>query len=337
LTFSEFAKTLFLFCGDGRKTGEFVIALTDNIMEEPVTEADERKAADGEYNPLLALQPDALKRIYNGSRNISVKAASIIFGRLDKRKFDDFVFSASPDALMGLCAKLGEWGISANTQNVGAVCAGLFADILASLAHMEPKQAKDGFMNEFSADIAPDFPRVPQTEISKVFIRGGQIHIGGTSIKLPEKLLPPIEIDKIEMGYVPKLFEAYADAEQLNEITQETLPRYPKYQRNFKEQREHYYNAVYILERVRGVFAAEDGDQFDILKQETYDGISDVYADDYDDGFERLKAVLKHAGVIDVSKSLLSNIRNLIGISEKKGVCHILVSEGTIPSWVFVI
>jgi hypothetical protein len=178
---------------------------------------------------------------------------------------------------------------------------------------------------------------VPQTEISTVFVREGQIHIGGTSIKLPERLRPPAKVDKIEMGYAPKLLEAYSDAEKTSEVTEETLPRYPKYQQNFKEQREHYYNAVYVLERVRGVFSADDGEQFDILKQETYDGISDVYHDDYNNGFARLVAVLKQAAVINVSKSLLSNIRNLIGISEKKGVCHILVSEGTIPSWVVVI
>ncbi|MDR0858246.1 MAG: hypothetical protein LBN97_04365 [Oscillospiraceae bacterium] len=339
MTFGDFSQALFPFCGDGRRTADFVVVLVDNIMEEPSNESDKRKANDGEYNPLVALQPDALKRLHNGSRNISAKAATVILGHLDKRKFDDFIFGFSLDALTALCAKLREYGVDANAQNVGEVCADLFEGILKSCVIATAKRQASNSEVEFADEIAPDLasPRIPQAQLSTVYIRDGQIHIGATTIKLPERLLPPEKIDKIEMGYIPKLLEAYTDAEKVIEVTQANLPEFQRYQRNFTEQRENYYNAVYIFERVRGVFSAEDGDQFDILKKETYFGISDVYADDYDNGFARLTAVLKQAAVIDVSKSLLSNIGNLIGISEKKGVCHILVSEGTIPSWVVVL
>ena len=338
MTFEQFAKTLFPFCGDGSKTFEFVVVLVDKLMEEPANDVDEQKAANGEYNPLAVLQPDALRRIYNGSRNISAKAASVIMGRVDKQKFDDFISSFSFDALTSLCAKLSEQGIRADSQNVGSVCAELFVEILSSSAKIDLTRIMGESKTEFAAELHVDIPpRVPQAPLSTIFIRDGQIHIGGTSIQLPEKLLPPTEIDSIEMGYVSKLFEAYADAEKIEEMTQQELPQYGKYLRNFREQREHYYNAVYVLERVRGVFSPDDGDQFEIFKKETYDGISDVYSDDYDDGFARLTAVLKQAAVINANKSLLSNIRNLIGISERKGVCHILVSEGTISSWVIVI
>jgi hypothetical protein len=51
-------------------------------------------------------------------------------------------------------------------------------------------------------------------------------------------------------------------------------------------------------------------------------------------GYARLTEVLKQVALIDVSKSLLCQIKNLIGISEKRGVCHILVSDGRIKSWV---
>jgi hypothetical protein len=45
--------------------------------------------------------------------------------------------------------------------------------------------------------------------------------------------------------------------------------------------------------------------------------------------------VLKQAVVAPVGKSLLSNIPNWIGNSEKKGVCHMLVNDGKIR-WVML-
>ena len=38
----------------------------------------------------------------------------------------------------------------------------------------------------------------------------------------------------------------------------------------------------------------------------------------------------------DSSAEILSQMRNLIGNLEKKGICHILVNDGTIESWVHV-
>jgi hypothetical protein len=329
VTFSEFAKMLFPFCGNGANIADFVLALTDGVMESP--------PGDDAANPLYDLQPDALRRIYNGNRGITPQNASVILGRLDKGQFAEYLERLSTDALDGLCTALNGSGIDANIGDVRAVCADLFEQILKACVTGDKRGAKTETA-EFGENLSANAitAALPTAPLASVYIVDGKIHIGGAVIKLPERLLPPAKITKAEMGYVPKLFEAYTDAEKPKTVTQNTLAAYPRYLRNFKEQREHYYNAVYVFERVRGVFADSEGNQFDILKQETYDGISEVYADEYDDGFERLIAVLKQAAVINVHKSLLCNIRNLIGISEVKGVCHILVSDGVIPSWVTV-
>ena len=104
--------------------------------------------------------------------------------------------------------------------------------------------------------------------------------------------------------------------------------------RNFAEQRKAYYSAESVHRSVREVFS--DGDkQFQALKTDAYDGISDTLFDDrHTSGYDRLLAVLDKVTNITLSKSSLMNIIGLIANLEKKGICHILVNDGTIKSWV---
>lgn len=49
---------------------------------------------------------------------------------------------------------------------------------------------------------------------------------------------------------------------------------------------------------------------------------------------DRLKAVLDRITIISLTKSALINVVGLIGNLEKKGICHILVNDEKIKSWV---
>lgn|GEM_PF-4545405 len=76
--------------------------------------------------------------------------------------------------------------------------------------------------------------------------------VGSTeTINLPEKLSPPNAVSANKMGYIPKLYEAYFDAEKPETISQANIASYLKYRFNLHEQREYYYNALYVMERVR--------------------------------------------------------------------------------------
>lgn len=59
-----------------------------------------------------------------------------------------------------------------------------------------------------------------------------------------------------------------------------------------------------------------------------------TYRKRYDTGYDRLIAVLEKITNTSLDLSTLVQIRNLIGNMEKKGICHILVNEGTIKAWV---
>ena len=59
-----------------------------------------------------------------------------------------------------------------------------------------------------------------------------------------------------------------------------------------------------------------------------------TYRRRYSDGYERLLAVLEKITSTTLDLTVLSQIRNLIGNLEKKGICHVLVNDETIKSWV---
>lgn len=51
-----------------------------------------------------------------------------------------------------------------------------------------------------------------------------------------------------------------------------------------------------------------------------------------DDSYQRLKNVLEIATKANLNSTILFNIKGLITVKEKKGICHILVNEGRIKS-----
>ena len=144
--------------------------------------------------------------------------------------------------------------------------------------------------------------------------------------------VPPDPTDE-EMEYISQLLAAYAEAAGVTELSRVELAGYPKYKNDLRQRRKEYYAAETIRRGTREVFADKDPDKFEMLKEETYDGIFDIYSQNYQHGYDRLIKVMTQVSAIQINKCPLSKIPEWIGIKEKKGVCHILVNDGTI-SWV---
>lgn len=162
------------------------------------------------------------------------------------------------------------------------------------------------------------------------------ITIGNEKITLPIELNPMSSFAPHEQKYINALCEVYAERIQ-QAVTPDTLNNLsPNLRRHFSEQRKAYYSAESVQRSVREVFA--DGEkQFKALKTDAFDGISDTYYDDrHRSGYDRLLAVLDKITNTTLSKSSLINIVGLIGNLEKKGICHILVNDDIIKSWVNV-
>ena len=73
--------------------------------------------------------------------------------------------------------------------------------------------------------------------------------------------------------------------------------------------------------------------QFDVLKDETFDGVKDTAKRTHPNGFEHMLAVMEQAVVAPVTNYLLSTSPNWISGKIKKGVCHHLVNDDKL-TWV---
>lgn len=180
---------------------------------------------------------------------------------------------------------------------------------------------------------------VPYTPVNHVRFDSQSriIYLGNDQVRIPVELVQPGLLTPEELPYVNALCEVYAEklGKAIEDVTPDTIHTLPKnIQRHYSSQRRAYYQAEYVKHIARETFA--DGEQqFIVLKEDAYEGIEDTYYDeDHATGFDRLKAVLERITVVSLTKSALMNVIGLIGNLEKKGICHILVNDEKIKSWV---
>lgn len=172
---------------------------------------------------------------------------------------------------------------------------------------------------EVAAEIAPDDIAL----LNKIY----------SKYPRPREMVVPNEPTDEELAYITQLLEAYAEAAGVTELSRSALSGYPKYNNDLRQRRKEYYAAETIRRGTREVFKESDADQFELLKEETYDGIFDIHSQDYKSGYDRLLKVMTQVSSIQINKCSLSKLPEWIGNKEKKGVCHILANDGRI-SWV---
>ena len=159
----------------------------------------------------------------------------------------------------------------------------------------------------------------------------GNIRFGGRKFTLPSPLSPETVVEAEEMNYITALLEAYSEEIGTKVDTIDILKQYETYFKHFNRQRKDYYCVETIRRFLRDT--TTDTKQFDVLKDEIYDGIIDIHEQDYENGYKRLIADLQHATVINTSKCLLDSKLHCIGNNERKGTCHMLVNDNKLR-WV---
>ena len=303
--------------------GEFVAVLIDAILDDAALEKDSS-------NPIYGLGKSTKEAYYSERLPISQKKAAAITPRIDEAKFADFVNTYSFDALNHMKDKMAEFGFDVDPSDVGQACANILAQIIRRRA--EGLSDDVTILNYQRMEAGKKLKNIAPATIER---RGDKLHISGEIITIHQALVPD-DVGKHELDYIRALYEAYAQKLNRETFTADDIPSLPKrYAQNYKEQRMAYYSAVSIERSVRDIF--DDGeDEFDRLKEDAWHGINTTYWKDYEDGYTRLNAVLEKITSTTLDSSVLSQMRNLIGNLEKKGICHILVNDGVIESWVNV-
>lgn len=134
MKFSEFANVLLPYIWYEGTKGDFVITLTNQIIEGQ----SGRSNKEGYKNPLKGKEQQNLRKYLNGTRNIPQKDACLILSCISKYKFEEFLRSqCSEDALAALKADiyrlLGKENVYDKCDIVN-LCSDLFVEILDDLA-----------------------------------------------------------------------------------------------------------------------------------------------------------------------------------------------------------
>lgn len=149
------------------------------------------------------------------------------------------------------------------------------------------------------------------------------------------KMSIPVRIGNKERGYIDALMDVYAESTGEQDFKIKTLDAYPDVKQHFIRQRNDYFAAEAIRRGTRDVYGDSEEEYFQILLDEIYNGIIDVYESrKHKSGFERLEAVLIEAKGTPVDQCWLSRDTVWIGNSQKKGVCHILINKKILKGWV---
>ena len=143
----------------------------------------------------------------------------------------------------------------------------------------------------------------------------------------PQMIQVPDEPEDYEMPYVSELYRAYGEKTGNTYIRPEDLEDEPALKRDFDRQRTSYYQAETIRREMRDTLKVDEESNFSDFKDEVYDGVIDTCDAEYDNGYERMKAVIQHATTVPLSSNTEDRMLRWVGPGEKKGACHMLVND----------
>ena len=299
------------------------------LMKEPESAEDIRLDENESYYPFTSpTRKSSAQKLMSGDRGIPNDIAKMVYSHFDKSKLLEIIEALAYDTKRNLCIDLSNKGIDCNNDNVSEVCAELFNTYIREA--IDEVQPDNYGVIEKRNEIGEVIPPVP---IVAVRYHNGKIYTGDSIIEL-SPYLEPAEEESDELPYIDALMEVYSEKEKRS-ISRENITTLKTFLRkHYSDQKRAYVGAYGLQRRIREVFS--DGEeQFATLENDTCECIEPVYYNDsYNSGFDRLQAVLAQVVGNPSRKSALYNISGLIGALEQKGICHILVNDKKIKSWV---
>lgn len=159
---------------------------------------------------------------------------------------------------------------------------------------------------------------------------------GSTGVSTTELAVIPIPtgVTGVEGSYTDALLAAYGQVEGIKDFTVDMLDTYPAYKENFSNQRKYYFAAEAVRRGTRDLYSTKEKDQFEVLKDEMYEGVTEVWEDEAKNGLARMRKVMAQATKTSLDKCRICRDTEWVGNSQRKGVCHFLVGENRLKGWV---
>lgn len=265
--------------------------------------------ADDDSNPIYLKDPDYIRKVYRGAEPLPSDCAKFYYAHLSSMAFEDFISDIEDSVMINMIEELKNYDEFISVSNFADAFTNVVKDVLYNILN---------FSKSSSIRYAE-------------FIGGNRVKIGNKTLNIPAELITPDTVQARENRYVDALLEVYSHDTNTETHTVTDLEKLsPKYTKHFKLQRQVFYRAESVLHQIRDTF--NDGTaEFNAVKNETYDGIRVKLLEPYDSGYDKINNVLEHVTVLNYSKSYLGRPNNgLIGPSEKQGIVHMLVNDGTI-------
>ena len=333
MTLSEYLKLLKPIQTE-RAVGDFMCEFLGRSIRKP-SKAEQRLEASGEkiYNPIKRhyTSLDSLKKIANGSSKLSKACAAELCELFSVDECEGFIVERRDDMdfiKRGLLAAGFEVTLSDGEENVPTVVARLLYKILTDISR--------GVYNTKPPLEPLDTKTLQEDAFKNAFVKNEVLQIGSHKIRLPFSIQDVEKDKRKDLPYLVSLLEVYSEKTGIQYKDPDELKGVPALWRHFKDQQKAYYSAEAMSRSVRDLFA--DGEEnLKALKDEVFSAIKIAYYSfNINDGLTRLEEVLKLAVTTQFNSTILLNIRGLIDVEAKKGICHILINDKYITSWVEV-
>ena len=304
MTFSEYASDLSPFISFGKSEHEYFTELVGNFIQDAAMDSCK----------LLKRKPDTKYRYIKGDRTIQPKDAQYLYDHRDKSKFSNWIWERMDE--------------SDSYDNVVA-----WLDSL-SIASDDPSTTCADILESIVLDIINSTPTTQAAQEAEIDLRLiDDIQKKIKSLPRPINVPVPKVATQDEQIYINELCLAYGDAEGMDSFSTDNLSSFPDYSDDLEDRRIDFYAAETIRRGVLELKGSSLTGQFDVLKDETYNGVKDTARRTHPNGYERMLAVMEQAVIAPVTNYILSASPYWISGKIKKGVCHHLVNDGKL-TWI---
>ena len=203
-----------------------------------------------------------------------------------------------------------------------------------SIASDDPSTTCADILESIVLDIINSTPTTQAAQEAEIDLRLiDDIQKKIKSLPRPTNVPVPKVATQDEQIYINELCLAYGDAEGMDSFSTDNLSSFPDYSDDLEDRRIDFYAAETIRRGVLELKGSSLTGQFDVLKDETYNGVKDTARRTHPNGYERMLAVMEQAVIAPVTNYILSASPYWISGKIKKGVCHHLVNDGKL-TWI---